>query len=169
MQDWNNIPNNIVPENDEGSEITDKLGEVTQGFQDWIAESFTNQEQNEVLWNDWKYLELYEKQNKVAKELEQRAEENKIKDRDWNKLFFNPNFLKFDDDIVIYSGWMPWVQPHLFSMKDWTYEEIPLLPEKIYYDGKNGIICRNIRIIENWVLSIFCRISPHEKWPSRTT
>lgn len=154
MQDWNNIPNNIVPLENERNRINTQLEEVTQGFQDWIADSFTNQEQSEVLWNDWKYLELYEKQNKVAKELEQRAEENNIKDRDWSKLFFNPSFLKFDDDIVIYSGWMPSVQPYLFSMKDWTYEEIPLLPEKIYYDGKNGIICRNIGLVENWVYSI---------------
>lgn len=118
------------------------------------VEDLGNSEDKESESNDWKYLKLYERQNETAKQLEKRAEEKKVKDRDWNKLFFSPRFLNFDNDIVIYSWWMPSVQPHIFSMKDWTFEEVPLLPEKIYYDGENGVICRDIRIVENWVYSI---------------
>lgn len=119
-----------------------------------LVESLVNEEGRETMDKHWEYLELYQKQNEVAQQLEKRAEENNLKDRDWSKLFFSPELLKFDDDIVVYSAWIPSVQPYLFRMKNWTFEEIPLLPEKIHYDGENGVICRNIRIVKNWVYSV---------------
>ena len=138
--------------------LPDSVESVVQNKKIDLAAGPLNWKQREVWDVTWKYLDLYQKQNDTAKALEQRAEEKKKeeekKEEKKEKLCFNPSFLKFDDDIVIYSGWMPSVQPHIFSVKDWTFEEIPVLPEKIHYDGNNGVICRNIRIVENWVYSV---------------
>ena len=165
MQDWNNVSDKIIPIGDEVNEVDPQFVGKTHEFQGMISDSFADSEQSETLWNDWEYLKLYERQNETKKQLEERAEKNNIKDRDWYKLSFHPECLSFDDDMIIYNTWMPSNQPHLFKKRDWIFEEIPLLPEKVCpIDMQwNWIIPRNIRKVKD---GIYCVELVHlkNKW-----
>lgn len=84
----------------------------------------------------WEYLALYERQNKVAEQLNQRAKENDKKDKNWNVLCFKPEELEFDGDMVIYGGCFAFKKPYLFSIENETFKEIPILPNETYLDGQ---------------------------------
>lgn len=114
--------------------------------------------------NKWEYLELYERQNKVAKQLNQRAKENDKKDRNWRDLIFKPENLDFDGNMVIYSEWIPFRQPYLFSIENESFKEIPILSEKTYLNEHwNWVIPVSIEKIQDGVYEVSLKyIRDHE-------
>ena len=79
MQDWNNVSDKIIPIEDEVNEVDPQFVGKTHEFQGMISDSFADSEQSEILWNDWEYLKLYERQNETKKQLEAWAEKKQHK------------------------------------------------------------------------------------------
>jgi len=106
----------------------------------------------------WEYLALYERQNKVAEQLNQRAKENDKKDRNGKDLSFKPEEIEFDGNMVIYSEWIPFKQPYLFSMENESLKEIPILPGEIYLNERwNWVIPVTIEKIGDGIYQVFLK------------
>lgn len=144
-------------ENNEQKVVKNESIETTTGpAKTDLLENLSNKEDKETADNDWEYLKLYERQNKVAQQLQKRAEENNLRDINGEKLSFSPEKLEFDWDVIIYNSPRLSDLPHLFIMENKSFKEIQLLPEKIYPIDRqwNWVIPRNIKKIKDGVYCV---------------
>lgn len=105
------------------SNITDKK----DSFNENIVEN-----DDSLVHTDWEYVQLWEKQQSTAKEIEEYFEQNKITEDGWIKKYVTPQSVEFDWDLIKINHLR---DNHFFKRENWQIKEIPLIPDKIYGDS----------------------------------
>ena len=90
-------------------------------------------EANESEKLDWEYLQLWNKQNEVAKKIESYFVENWIMDNGGYPIRISPKNIEFDGDTIIVNN--TW-ENYFFKLKNGQLEEIPLISDKIVANTK---------------------------------
>lgn len=104
---------------------------TTEKSKNSITESLDDD--NELVKADWEFINLWKRQQDVAKKIEDYYKERGIKNEFWHVISIHPRTIHFDgDSIFVDDMW----NNHLFKQVNWEIKEIPLLKDKMYGNCK---------------------------------
>lgn len=132
MDHWNeDAKSQLVNAMSTDNPITDTPDEATAEKSDGTVTE--NLDDNELVKSDWEFIDLWRKQQDVAKKIEDYHKERGIKNEFWHIISIHPRTIIFDgDSIFVDDLW----NNHLFKQVNWEMKEIPLLKDKMYGNCK---------------------------------
>lgn len=132
-----------------------KITEWNQKIWDQLLANFVEWE---LQWSNGEYLKLYERQNQIAEALRNWWNEHNIKDKHGNNPYFtDPWCLSFDDDVIVLNSLR---NVHFIKDNNGSFEEIPLLPNKLWY---NDTAIRGVFKVWDYYLVDLCHLDQNNK------
>ena len=133
MDHWNeDARSQLVNAMSTDNPITDTPDEATAEKSDGTVTENLDDD-NELVKSDWEFIDLWRKQQDIAKKIEDYYKERGIKNEFWHIISIHPKTIIFDgDSIFVDDLW----NSHLFKQVNWEIKEIPLLKDKMYGNCK---------------------------------